>query len=349
MTAAADSPTANATTADATAVGDTAVGDRLAQPVRLRLVHVIANPASGRAADGQSVADALRQAGAAQVVVVATTAEDPGLRQASAAVQAGCTLVVACGGDGTVRACAAGMVNTDVPLAVIPAGTGNLLAHNLGIPTDVADAIEVAVHAPTRRIDVGDAGGEIFTVMAGIGFDAMMIRDTNPTWKARLGSIAYVASALRHLRTRPAAVHVEILEPPECANMAGPATMVLAGNLGTLTGGLTAFPDADPTNGSLELAMLNACTLRSWLAVLGSMITGSRRSSRRIRRGEAVSMIVRSNPARPWELDGEDRPAVNELRICVKPAALLVCVPADVTLGPASKSAPWAPRVVPET
>ena len=329
MTAGADTPTVNDAAAD-----DAAADDLHAQPARLRLVYVIANPASGRATDGESVASALRDAGATQVVVVPTTADDPGLGQSADAVRAGCTLVVACGGDGTVRACASGLVDTGVPLAVIPAGTGNLLAHNLGIPSDVAEAVDVAVHAPTRRIDVGEAGGEIFTVMAGIGFDAMMIRDTNPTWKARLGSVAYVASALRHLRTRPAAVHVEITDPSESANMAGPATMVLAGNLGTLTGGLTAFPDADPTNGSLELAMLNASTLRSWLAVLGSMITGSRTSSRRVRRGRAVSMVVRCSPARPWELDGEDRPPVTELCIRVRPGALVVCVPADVTLGP---------------
>ncbi len=295
---------------------------------RLALVYVIVNPKSGNATDGEHIADTLRARGARQVVVVPTTKDDPGTGQTNAAIAAGATIVVACGGDGTVRACAGALAGSGTPLAVIPAGTGNLLARNLGIDTDPDKAIAVVVDGDTKQIDLGEAGGEVFTVMAGIGFDAMMIRDTNTTWKARVGSLAYVASALRHLRSRPTAVQVDITDPPERANLSGPATMVLAGNLGTLTGGLTAFPDADPTDGSLEIAVLNASTLRSWLGVLGTMIAGRRSSTKRVHRSRATAMTIRSSSPRPWELDGEDRPAVTELRITVRPKALVVCVPA---------------------
>ena len=295
---------------------------------RLALVHVIVNPKSGNATDGEHIAETLRSQGAGGVVVVPTTKDDPGAGQTKAAIAAGATLVVVCGGDGTVRACAGALAGSGTPLAVIPAGTGNLLARNLGISTDADEAIDVAVNGTTKEIDLGEAGGEVFTVMAGIGFDAMMIRDTNTTWKARVGSLAYVASALRHLRSRPTAVQVDISDPPERANLSGPATMVLAGNLGTLTGGLTAFPDADPTDGSLEIALLNASSLRAWLGVLVTMVSGRASSTKRVHRSRATTMTIRSSRPRPWELDGEDRPAVTELRITVRPKALVVCVPA---------------------
>src|SRR5512146_120693 len=116
-----------------------------------------------------------------------TTQEDPGLGQARSAVSAGVDLVIACGGDGTVTACAEGVVDTRVPLASIPLGTGNLLARNVGLPTDVDEALTVALGAALQPVDAGQVNGKLFVVMAGLGLDARMLDDASDTLKKRIG------------------------------------------------------------------------------------------------------------------------------------------------------------------
>jgi diacylglycerol kinase family enzyme len=107
---------------------------------------------------------------------------------------------VICGGDGTVMACLGALAGTDVPVAVVPLGTGNLLARNLGVPTRLADALAVAVNGVDRRIDLGRVADQPFAVMAGIGFDAAMMADATEDMKRFAGWPASVASGLRHLR-----------------------------------------------------------------------------------------------------------------------------------------------------
>src|SRR5690606_9623044 len=104
-----------------------------------------------------------------------TTEDDPGTGQAERAVRDGAAVVFACGGDGTVRACLSALAGTDTALAVLPAGTGNLLAKNLGLPLDTASAVGVATAGDRRRIDVGKVDGEVFAVAAGLGFDADLL------------------------------------------------------------------------------------------------------------------------------------------------------------------------------
>src|SRR6185437_7409382 len=128
------------------------------------------------------------------------TPDDPGCGMAQRALDDGVDVVFACGGDGTVMACAAVLAGTDVALAVIPSGTGNLLAANLGLSADVVAAVKVATGGGRRRIDVGRVADAdtvsghpgCFTVMAGMGFDAEMIDATSDTLKARIGWFAYV-------------------------------------------------------------------------------------------------------------------------------------------------------------
>src|SRR5829696_4707630 len=138
---------------------------------------VIYNPVSGSGTDEDELKAAFDRY---DVEFSPTTEDDPGVGQAQRAVDAGAGHVIACGGDGTVRAVLEGVAGSEAALGVVPLGTGNLLASNLGVPTGL-DAVPIAIDGPTRRLDVGTVNGERFAVMAGVGFDAAMIRDAAPT------------------------------------------------------------------------------------------------------------------------------------------------------------------------
>ena len=128
-----------------------------------------------------------------------------------AAVAADPDLLLLWGGDGTVQRAldtVARKAMPDVPIAVLPAGTSNLFANNFDIPHDLHGALDVALGGVPRRIDVGTFNGERFGVMAGVGFDALMIEDASRRMKDRLGRAAYVYTDLKNLKK--ASVHAEM-------------------------------------------------------------------------------------------------------------------------------------------
>jgi YegS/Rv2252/BmrU family lipid kinase len=289
-------------------------------PGERAVVHVVVNPASGGAIDEQELRAAFERALDGSVVWQPTSEDDPGLGQARSAVAAGATTVVACGGDGTVRAVLEGVAGTGTALGVVALGTGNLLASNLGLATGI-DAVADAVAGPTRRLDVGTANGERFAVMAGIGFDAMMIRDANPAVKKRLGSIAYVISAVRHVPARLVGASVSI---DGDRVWSGRTAMVLVGNCGTVSGGLEVFPDAEPDDGHLDVAVLSARKVREWSSVLWRLARHRPQRPELVARFTGTTIQVRTTRPMAYELDGEDRPPARELRITIEPDALVV-------------------------
>ena len=183
-----------------------------------------------------------------------TTEDDTGAGQAAAAVAAGARLVLVCGGDGTVAACAGALAGTGVAMAVVPVGTGNLLARNLGIPLELAEALEVAFGTAERVIDVLEAAEQRFVVMAGLGFDAALIRDTDDDLKERLGWLAYVGGLARALRRSPHARFTITID--DGLPVSTEAIGVLVGNVGQLEAGITLMPDASPDDGQLDVLVL---------------------------------------------------------------------------------------------
>src|SRR5215211_813969 len=113
-------------------------------------------------------------------------------KRARAALKEGADLVFVWGGDGTVQRCLDALSGSDATVAIVPAGTANLLATNLGIPEDLPEAVRIGFHGRRRKLDLGVVNGEHFGVMAGVGFDAAMIRDADRSLKNRLGRFAYV-------------------------------------------------------------------------------------------------------------------------------------------------------------
>jgi diacylglycerol kinase (ATP) len=252
-----------------------------------------------------------------------TTPEDPGTGQTRRAVEAGAQVVFVSGGDGTVRACLLGLAGTAAALAVLPAGTGNLLAANLGLPLDPADAVRVAVAGGRRRVDLGEVDGELFAVMAGMGFDAAVMDSTSATLKARIGPLAYVLSAVPHLFGRPMRVQVCVDDDPPRRRH---ARAVLVGNVGQLQGGIRLLPDAEPDNGRMDVAILAPRNLAHWAALAVAVLLRRERVPRmEVIRGGHV--IISSDRAQPRELDGDVIAAANTLEVRVRPGALWLCVP----------------------
>jgi len=239
------------------------------------------------------------------------------------ALEEGADLVFAWGGDGTVRRCIGELAGSDACLAVIPAGTANLFATNLGIPKDIEKAVAVGLGGERRRFDVGSFAGERFGVMAGVGFDAQMIRDADDL-KERIGRAAYVVSGSRHLREKPfkAAIDVDGTEW-----FAGRATCILVGNVGELFGGVEVFPDAQPDDGRLELGVCTADGLVQWARTLARTAVGDPGKSPFIRVTKARKVKVGLDRKVRYELDGGDRSKVQDFKVKVEEGALRVRVP----------------------
>ena len=286
-------------------------------------IAVVLNPVGASELEGD-IREALRKRGV-DANWLETTEEDPGTGQARKAVEAGADVVIACGGDGTVRAVLESLVDTDAALAIVPAGTGNLLARNLDIPQDAAEAVEVALAGHTRQIDVGYSNGEAFAVMAGAGLDATIMRDTSSEAKDRFGSLAYVKTALEHLNDDRMHATVEI-GPRQV--FAGPVATVLAANHGRLQGGVDLFPESSAADGTLDVMAISASSIGSWLRSAWAIVTRSEPASL-LHRFTGSDIVVTLDQATPYELDGEERPETTQLEFTVKRRALNVCVPEE--------------------
>ncbi|SCE72943.1 Diacylglycerol kinase family enzyme [Micromonospora coriariae] len=286
---------------------------------------VVVNPVKVADLDDlrRTVNDALAAAGWPEPQWFETTVDDPGRDQTEQAVKAGVDLVFACGGDGTVMSCVSGLVGTDVALAVLPQGTGNLLAANLGLSTDMAAGLQVAIERGRRLLDVGAVEDRYFTVMAGMGFDAQMLAATSEATKARIGWPAYVMGAARHLRDRPMRVQIRIDDRPPVRRR---ARSVLIANVGRLQGGVRLLTEAEPDDGWLDIAVLTPRNLRHWLALGWAVIRRNGRVPQmEVFRGRRV--VVTSNRAQPRELDGDLIAPSRRLRAEVRHQALWLCVP----------------------
>jgi YegS/Rv2252/BmrU family lipid kinase len=257
-----------------------------------------------------------------------TTADDPGEGQARQAALAGVDLVLGTGGDGTITACAAGLAGTGVPLGIIPAGTGNLLARNLGLPMDLDEALQVALTGTDRLVDVGIANGRTFVAMAGLGLDAMMLSSTSESAKRRFGWPAYVLSALRHLRDRPIRLTIETDGGRQVRRQ---TAGIIVGNVGWLQGGLPLLPDAQPDDGLLHLIVLPASGLAGWLALALHLL--GRRKTGRVLRASFTRLRVLADREHMWEVDGEVIGRTRDLSITLHEDKLVLRVPAAGAAG----------------
>jgi diacylglycerol kinase (ATP) len=250
-------------------------------------------------------------------------------KKARRALKDGAELVFVWGGDGMVQRCVDALAGAKVDIAVVPAGTANLLAANLGIPRDIAESVRIGFHGRRRRLDLGKLNGEHFAVMAGAGFDGAMIGDANRSLKKRMGKLAYVGTALRHVGDRPSRVRIAV----DGADwFDGSASCVLLGNVGTITGGIPAFDDAKPDDGWLEVGVSTAQGALQWARTLGRMVAGRSDESPFVRTTRAKTVDVRLGSPMPYELDGGARDTAKRLKASVVPSAITIRVPITLPL-----------------
>lgn len=303
----------------------------------------------------QAVLIAEREHGWAETLWLETSVDDPGQGPARHAVEQGVDVVLAAGGDGTVRAVAEGLRGSGTPLTLLPAGTGNLLARNLDLTlNDIAGAVRTAFTGSDRAIDVGvadivDAEGaatsHVFVVMLGVGLDAKMIAATNPALKKKVGWLAYVEAVARIFKDVNAVRVTYSLDG--ASSRSTTVSTLLIGNCGILPGNVPILPDAKVDDGLIDIVAMRPKNLYGWIRIGTTVIweNGVLRRSRFGRRLIAADKRVR--PLRyfqgrradlrfrgpeEFEIDGEEMGMITRLGVRVDPAALIVRVPqtADV-------------------
>jgi YegS/Rv2252/BmrU family lipid kinase len=260
-----------------------------------------------------------------------TTAEDSGTGQAEQASIDGTDLVIVCGGDGTVREVCAELAGTGIPVGIVPAGTGNLLARNLDIPLFIRAAIDIALNGQDRAIDMvkvtgdGVADDTHFMVMAGMGFDAAIMEGVNEDIKNKVGWLAYVLSALKALMFPTMRLEVSVDGGPFTKHR---ARTCVVGNVGSLQGGMNLIPDAAIDDGQLDVVLLYPRRFLSWIPLVVRVL-----SRREERAGESVArftgrtVVVRASQEVPRQLDGDTIGMGRELHMECIHGRLLVRVP----------------------
>ncbi|WP_169946845.1 diacylglycerol kinase family protein [Microbispora sp. H11081] len=240
------------------------------------------------------------------------------------ALEDGADLFFLWGGDGTVQRCVDALAGSDATVAVIPAGTANLLARNLGIPEDLPEAVRIGFKGRRAKMDLGKINGEHFAVMAGVGFDAEMIADADRGLKDRLGRFAYIWTGLRHVggAVTPMRIKIDGNDWFE-----GDASCVLVGNVGTVTGGIDVFEDARFDDGWLEVGVSTAEGPIQWARALGRMSAGNAEKSPFVRITRARKVSVKLGTSMAYELDGGARDRAERITVEVVPQAITVCLP----------------------
>ncbi len=260
-----------------------------------------------------------------------TTPQDSGAKAARQALDEGVDLVMVVGGDGTVRAVCATLAGSQVPVALVPAGTGNLLARNLSVPLDTDSALRLALFGQTRRIDVvrlrahgadGQVRQDRFVVMAGMGLDAQIMEDTDSDLKKLIRSGAYAVAAVSNAVPKPFTVSVALDGAPAQHRE---IVMALLGNVGTITAGMTLFPSAEPDDGRVDLMLASPERMTDWARLGAQILTG--RELEGFNRTSARRVVLSSPSPVPYELDGDLAGKAVRLEAEVEPHALRVVAP----------------------
>lgn len=291
---------------------------------------VLINP---QAAGGQPAALRRRIGGALSARgvpfdIVETSTADEGLQVVRSAARLGVRAVVAAGGDGTIALALRGTAGTDVPVALLPFGTGNQLALNFGVPVSLEDAIRVAVEGRVERIDLGRIGDERFALIAGAGLDADVMAGATSELKSRLGVFAYLYAGLKHVMT-PKSARFRIQADDQEIEVQ--AAMVLLANAGLIGAGslpveLQVAPRTSFQDGLLDVAVFAPRHLPDMAAMLWKVAVRRYSGDERMLFLQAQKVRVESDPPVLAQVDGEAR-GETPIEAEIEPLAGRILVP----------------------
>lgn len=280
-----------------------------------------------------------------------TSVEDPGAGQTKEALAAGVDVVIAAGGDGTVRVVAEALRGGDASLALLPSGTGNLLARNLDLTLDDIDnALTVAFSGKDRAIDVGLIDIETpqgrdrhaYVVMAGLGIDAKMLANTDDDLKKRAGWLAYVDALRKALLDKNQLEFRYRLDGSKIRRVR--AHTIIVGNCGALPANILLLPDAAVDDGEFDIVLLRPEGLIGWAQIIfkvvwengvlrrsgavGKKLMGLTREVSALRYVKGRDLTVRLDRAQEIELDGDSFGSTSAFHTWIEPGGLTVRVPA---------------------
>ncbi len=303
----------------------------------------------------RQVTDRAASAGWGEPLFYETTVDDLGDGVTREALDAGATVVLVAGGDGTVRAVSQAMAGSGVPLAIVPSGTGNLLARNLDLPlADPATMVAAAFDGDVHAIDIGWASlvradgrkeEHAFVVMGGMGLDAAMIANTRGDLKKKVGWVAYVDGAAKSLvKAKPFPIMYQVLgHRMHRAHIQS----VLFANCGSLPAGLELIPEASVADGDLDVVIFQPKNPIGWLAVwrrvawdnsvlrkfrAGRRILRLRKKDNSVRYAKGTGVELAAAAAQPIQLDGDEFGEATAVSARVDAGALRLAVPAGHTV-----------------
>lgn len=310
-------------------------------------VALVVNPTKSQATQARALLEqACSEAGWEPPLILETTVEDPGTGQAERALAAGADLVIAAGGDGTVRAVAKALAHAPASLGLLPLGTGNLLVRNLGLPYhDVAGCLRTALHGHERRIDAagitlrnertGASSEHPFLVMGGVGFDASVMADAKQDLKEKFGWLAYSEAGVRHLPGRRRRISISLDgQPPQSRKVRS----LLVANCGKLPAGVDFVPDAVIDDGHLDVVVLSPRSLLGWSWMAAKILLRHRGGIPVITYYRAREVTVWSAEPIATQLDGDPSGSITSLTARVDPDALMVRVPPSGAPGPSGST-----------
>lgn len=290
------------------------------------------------------------EAGWGPTLWLETTEEDPGTGQAKEALESGATVVIAAGGDGTVRAIAEVMRGSGIPMALLPSGTGNLLARNLDLTLDDPEnSLATAFAGQDRAIDMAlidirnDQGTTryAYLVMAGLGLDAKMLANTDDDLKAKAGWLAYVQAIAKALGDKNRLRLRYSLDGSRARSLR--AHTVMVGNCGSLPANILLLPEASVDDGIFDIVVLRPEGFFGWVQIAtkivwengvlrrtsaGRKLMGATKEVRALNYLKGKEFVARLSRAEQIQLDGDSFGEALAFKTWVDPSSLLIRVPA---------------------
>lgn len=297
-----------------------------------RLVAVVVNPTKDSSDDVvRQIHSACSRAGMRAPLVMASSAEDPGHEMTRRALKAGATTVIAAGGDGTVRAVAAELAGTQTALGIVPLGTGNLFARNVGLPfQDLPACVDEAIHGRSHRVDTldltlerpdGSTEEEISLVIAGGGLDAEVMGDTRDALKQRAGWLAYGEAGLRHIIGARSSITITVDDGEAHSHR---VRSVLLANCGSLQAGMVLVPSAKFDDGHMDAVLFSPRHAWDWARIMAKTVTRFAADIPVMTVRQAKRATVTMDEPMPFQIDGDAVGEVISVSARVRPHALVV-------------------------